>query len=227
MAKKKDDTIVDVAQAYNKTESFFNENGKTITIAILIGLLIGVGIFAVKKFYMEPKHDEAEAQMFKAEQWLIQGKDSLALYGDETGYYGLYDIADEFSSTPTADRANYLIGTYHLQNEEFDDAIEYLSKSSFDDNIAEAIRMGAIGDAMVENGDIEGAISQYGKAISHSANDLTAPMYLKKKGLCSEQNGDYSSALAAYNEIRIEYNNSTEGRDIAKYIARVEALMSN
>lgn len=227
MAKKKDETIVDVAQAYNKTESFFNENGKTITIAILIGLLIGVGIFAVKKFYMEPKHDEAEAQMFKAEQWLINGQDTLALYGDDTGYYGLYDIAEEYSSTPTGDRANYLIGTYHLQNEEFDEAIEYLSLASFDDNIAEAIRLGAIGDAMAENDDLSGAISQYGKAISHSSNELTAPLYLKKKGLCSEQNGDYSSALAAYNEIRIEYNSSAEGRDIAKYIARVEALMQN
>jgi len=224
MAKKKDDTIVDVAQAYSKTESFLNANGKTITTAILIGLLIGIGIFALKKFYFEPQHAEAETEMYKAEIWMSQGKDSLALNGNDE-YLGLYDIADEFSGTPTADRANYLIGAYHLQNEEFDDAIEYLNAASFNDHVAEAVRLGAIGDAMVENGDLEGGIAQYSKAISHSDNDFSSPMYLKKKALCCEQLGDYACALEAFNRIKKEFSSTTEGRDAAKYVARVEAKM--
>ncbi|MEM7162730.1 MAG: hypothetical protein AAF487_09870 [Bacteroidota bacterium] len=225
MAKKKEDTIVDVAQAYSKTESFVNNNGKNISIAILIGILIGLAIFAVNKFYLEPQHFEAEEEMYKAEYWMSQGQDTLALNGDGE-YLGLYDIADEYNGTPTADRANYLIGTYHLQNEEFDEAIEYLSLASFNDNITEAVRLGAIGDAMVELGDLEGGISQYEKAIDYSYNEFSAPMYLKKKGLCCEEIGNYSCALDAYKKIDLDFGTNTEGRDIGKYIARVEAKMA-
>ena len=226
MAKKKDDTIVDVAQAYSKTESFFNENGKTIMIAVGVALLAAVGYALLKNFIWEPKSADASNNVWKAEYYSMQNMDSLALNGDGD-YYGFYDVAEEYSGTESADIANYEIGVKFLQDEEFEDAIEYLSKASFDDEILESIRLGAIGDANIELGNFEEGIQQYEKAISNSKNEATAPLYLFKKGLCCEELEDLECALSAYNRIKIDFHNSVEGRSIAKYIARVEARMAS
>ena len=41
--------------------------------------------------------------------------------------------------------------------------------------------------------------------------------------MLSEKQNDNASALSAYKEIKEKYSQTTEGRDIDKYVARAEA----
>jgi len=85
-----------------------------------------------------------------------------------------------------------------------------------------AVALGATGDAFMEMGEVDKAISYYESAFGHNANDLTTPIYLMKAARAHEEVGDYTDALALYNRIKEEYPNSNEGQQIEKFIARAE-----
>ena len=79
-----------------------------------------------------------------------------------------------------------------------------------------------IGDAYMQLGDYKQAASHYQKAASSKANDFSTPMFLMKEGLALEQAGDYAGALKSYERVNREYPNSSEARDIEKYIERAQ-----
>lgn len=226
MAKKQEDTIVDVAGAYSKTESFFNQYGKTLAIALIAAFALGIIYFLVKTYYLDARADSASAEIWKAQYYLSIDSTQKALNGDDE-YLGFYDIVDEYSGTPSEDIAYYSIGVILLQDGEFEEAIAHLEEASFSDVMLECVRNGAIGDAYIELGDFDNGLSYYDNAINHAANDFTTPIYLKKKGLCLEELEEYEDALEAYQRIEKEYSSSTQGRDIGKYIARAEARLAS
>ena len=80
----------------------------------------------------------------------------------------------------------------------------------------------AIGDAMVNKGEIAASVSYFEEAANISNNIFSAG-YLQKAGICYEELGQFDKALAAYNRIKNEFPNSPEGMEIQKYISRVEA----
>ena len=71
--------------------------------------------------------------------------------------------------------------------------------------------------------DYDKAIEDYLEAVKRSNNDYTAPLYSKKAALAYEMKGDYTNALALYQNIKTQYYASTEASDIDKYIARAQA----
>jgi tetratricopeptide (TPR) repeat protein len=108
-----------------------------------------------------------------------------------------------------------------MQQGDYEQAISYLKSATLDDNIAGAVAKGTIGDAYVELGNYGDAHAWYDKAVSHSANSLTAPLYLMKAALLYEDQGDFKKALTNYNTIKEKYPTSKEAQGIESYIARV------
>jgi TolA-binding protein len=81
-----------------------------------------------------------------------------------------------------------------------------------------------LGDAYVENGEVEKGAKQYLKAARMSKNKLTSPVFFKKAGIAFEELKNYSDAAEAYSNIKNEYPDAQEATDIDKYIARATAL---
>ncbi|MCA1751018.1 MAG: tetratricopeptide repeat protein [Flavobacteriales bacterium] len=143
-----------------------------------------------------------------------------ALVGNES-YYGFEYIADEYSGTQASELAAYYTGIIYMEGGDYERAIYYLDQADLSDEMLGAVSRGAIGDCYVELGDLSKAISYYDKAISHSDNPLTAPVYLKKAALVHEDRGDFDDALAKYRKIKEKYGESNEAKNIESYIARV------
>ena len=59
----------------------------------------------------------------------------------------------------------------------------------------------------------------------YKTNDFSTPLFLLKEGIALEKAGDYAGALKSYEQIDREYPNSSEARDIEKYIERAEMSM--
>lgn len=225
MAKRKtsanDETLVDIVEVKESAESFVEKNQQAIFGGLVALVLIVGGYFAYKYLFQEPKQKEAVEQMYKAQEQFERDSFRLALANPGSGFPGFLDIIDQYSGTPAANAAEYYAGICYLQLGEYDAAIAHLNDFSPSDEVLPITKMGAIGDAYAEKGDLGQALSYYKKAVSAGDNDILTAYYLKKVGMLNEKNGDFSAAKSAYEQIRKDYPNSNEGRDIEKYIARV------
>lgn len=227
MAKKetKEEVIVDVEEVYSKSEQFLEDNQKTIYIAIGVVVAIVAAVVGWNRFYIAPMEKEAQSQMFMAEKYFEMDSFRLALEGDGN-YLGFLDIADDYGMSKAGNLANYYAGICYLHMGAYEDAIEYLGDFDADDNMVSQIAEGAIGDAYMELGNYDKALSQYLEAANDEPNEFRTPIYLMKAGLAAEKAGNYKKAKEAYQKIEKEYPETIEGRNVAKYIARAEAMLA-
>ncbi len=227
MSKKKEsqqDQFESVENALSKTEHYIEENQKSLTIIVLAIIVIVGGYLGYKRFVETPKENEAKSQMWMAEQYFARDSFNLALKGDGN-YLGFLDIVDEYSITKSANLAYYYSGISYLRLGQYENAIEYLKQFESDDKMIAPIAYGAIGDAYMELNNPKDALVFYTKAVNKSENNFTTPIYLMKVAFVHKQNGDFEKALEAYKRIEKDFPNTAEGRQISKYIAKVEVLI--
>lgn len=227
MAKKKthqEDNLQELESALTKTEHFIEENQKPITYAVGAIVLIVVIWLSFTRFYLQPREKEAQSQMFMAESYFEKDSFNLAVNGDGN-YLGFLDIIDDYGMTKSSDLAKYYTGISYLHMGQYEDALDYLKKFKTKDLLLGPIAEGAKGDAKLELGDQEGALKHYKEAYSMNDNELTTPVYMMKAARLLESMDELEDALALYKEIREKYPETTEGRDVNKYIARVEVKL--
>ena len=224
MSKKDNKTVEEsgleaVEVTLSKTERYIEDNKKSLSIIIAVIVIIIGGYLGFKKFIVEPQEKEASEQMFMAEHFFETDSFNLVLNG-RNEYLGVLEIADEYSITKAGNLANYYAGMSYLHLGDFENAIEYLKKFNSDDEIVMTMAIAGIGDANMELGNTEDAISYYAKATERKPNKFVTPMMLMKLGLAYEGNKNFDKALETYEKIQTEYSKSNEGRNIRKYIAR-------
>ncbi len=228
MAKKKKqpshDTVESFEHALTKTEQFIEDNQKSISIALGVIICIVLVYLGYKKLYLAPQQEEAASQMFVAEQYFRNDSFNLALYGDGN-YLGFIDIIEDYGITKPGNLAKYYAGISYLHLGDYEEAIKYLKKFDAETEIIGPVAIGAIGDAYLEMGNPQKALSYYQKAYEKEENMLTTPLYLYKSALIHEENGEYQKALDNYLTIRKEYPKSHQGRRIDKYIANVKVVI--
>lgn len=227
MAKKtqeNEELIVDVQEVYSKTETFIDNNKKTLS-GVVTALIVLIGsYFAYNSFILAPMEEEAQKEMFMAEKYFGLDSMKLAIDGNDQ-FAGFIEIADKYGSTKAGNLANYYLGMAFLKTGEFQFAIDALNQFDSDDEMLGTLAIGAKGDALLELGETEKAASQYEKAANRRDNEFTTPMFLMKAAKTYELAGDYASALDAYKTIEKEYKSSPEGSSIEKYIARAESAV--
>lgn len=211
----------DVQNIMDRVQDKFEENKNYVYIA-LAAVVIIVGSFWWYYSNKEAKTEEANNLIWKQDQNFDVDNFETAINGtaNDVGY--AY-IADEYSGTPAGQIAAYNMGVGYLNMGKYNEAINALEGVSFDDVILGAIAKGATGDAYFELGKVDKAISNYKAAVSHSDNELTVPVYLKKLAIAQEEAGDMKDAISSYQRIKEDYSTSPEARDIEKFIAKLEA----
>ena len=229
MANKKvqdDEVIVDIEEVYSRSEKFIELYKKQITYITGGIIAIVAGYFGYIKLYLEPLESEAQSEMFRAEQYFEKDSLDKAVNGDGVAY-GFIDIIDIYGGTKSANLAHYYLGISYLKQGLYEDAIDELSSFSSSDIMLSSISTGAQGDAYMELGETDAAISQYKDAANTKPNKFTSPIYLLKAGQALESIGDYEGAVDVYNSILEDYPESVEGRDIKKYISRASSFVVN
>ena len=99
-----------------------------------------------------------------------------------------------------------------------------MSDFSSDDVMLSAVALGVIGDAYMELDQPDEALGYYVKAARKNSNEFSTPIYLMKAGKVAEALEDYDVAISYYQEIKDDYSSTQEGREVAKFLARAEAL---
>lgn len=219
----KDEPIVDVEGALSKTELFIEQNKKNLGLVLGAIIVLVGGYFAYKYWYVAGEEEAAQKAMFRAEQYFEKDSLDKAINGDGT-YDGFAAIAENYGLTPSGNLAEYYLGVCYLKKGQFEDAIEHLKAFDGDDMVSPAMAMGAIGDAYMELDNVEEAIVYYMKAAEKNSNKFTTPIFLKKAAMANEEKGNYADAVKLYERIQAEFFETTDGKEMEKYIARAKAL---
>ncbi len=222
--EKTEERIEAVEQVFTRTEQFIEQNQNIILIVVGVIIVVVLGFFGFKRFYLVPKEKEAQGQMFMAEKYFEMDSLSKALNGDGN-YLGFLDIIDEYGITKSANLAQYYAGLCYLRMGQFDNAIEYLKKFDSDDEMAAPMARGAIGDAYMELNETDKAVSYYLDAAEMRENEFTSPMFLMKAAMACEVAGKLDKALEIYRRVKKEYPRSFDAREIDKYISYAEARL--
>ncbi len=229
MAKKKpdhtEDRIEGIEQALSRTELYIEENQKSLTVIVLAIAIIVIGFTLYKRYIVAPKETEAQSQMYVAEQYFEKDSFNLALNGDGNNM-GFLEIIDEYGITKSAKLANYYTGICYLHLGEYKNAIDYLKDFDSKDQIVKNVATGAIGDAYMELGNEKDALSMYLKASKQKKNQFTSPIFMMKAAQVYEGQKEYKKALDLYKDIKKNFPKSAEAKDIDKYIARANILLS-
>ena len=226
MAKKakqtqQDKSLEGIEIALTRTEQFVEDNSKILSYIVLGIIVVVLAFIGFKRLYLSPLEKEASQQMFMAERFFDRDSFNLALNGYGT-YPGFLQIIDDYGITKSANLSNYYAGICYLNMKDFENAIDHLEAFKTDDLLVGSAKYSSLGDAYVELENYDQAVKSYHKGIEKFPNDFTTPILLKKEGLVYEQMGDFQKAVDNYETIQRQYPESTEGKDIAKYIDRAQ-----
>jgi tetratricopeptide (TPR) repeat protein len=223
MANVKEEKDLDINETIDKVENYWEGNKKSISIILGAIILVVGGYFIYTTMIVAPQEKDAEKDMFFAEQYFGMDSMKLALNGDGNKM-GFLQIIENYGSSNSANLAHYYAGICYLKMGDFQNAIDYLEKYDAEDDVTGAIALGGIGDANLELGKKDEALKYYKKAIDWDKNQFTACLYMMKAATVYELNGDYKSAADLYEKIKKDYPNSTEAREVDRYIARANAM---
>lgn len=216
----------------SKTEKWIEKNQKIIFGVVGVVAIAVIAYIFYQKFLAEPNQAEATNEIYQANSYYERAlnatgteKDSLyslALNGN-AGKYGLIDIADKYSGTPTGNIAKYQAGIAFLNTKKYQEAINYLDDFKSDDGMLNALAKGAIGDSFIQLNQQDEAFNYYKQAISASDNDVTAPRFLLKAGVLALTLGKNSEAYDYFTRITEDYKDAPEAAKAKTYKGQAEA----
>lgn len=220
---RKNSENLEITDTINKAEGYVSENKKSISIIGGAILVVILGYFGYTNLIVKPQEENALKEMFMAERYFQQDSVDKAINGDGQ-FPGFLEIIDNYGSSNSANLAHYYLGMCYMKKGQWQSAIEYLSKYDAEDDITGALALGAIGDANMELGNKDEAEKFYLKAIDWDENQFTSAIFLMKAASVKELKNDYKGAVELYERIKKDYPQSTEARDIERYIVRANNL---
>ncbi len=221
--QKEEKQNLEMGDVINRSEEFIEKNKKIIGIVIAVIVVVVLAVFGIKKWYVEPRNNEAQEDMFAAVNLFEMQDYDKALNGDDN-FVGFLDIIDMYGSTKAGNLARYYAGICELRLGKYDDAIDHFKSYSGKDVYSEPLAIMLEGDAYAETEDYDNAVKKYCKAAEKNPDFIVAPTALYKAGLVYIKLGDGKKAVEVFNKIKTQYPESTESQEADKYISYAENM---
>ena len=211
-------------------EAFAMKYRKAIIIAVAAIIIAVVGGFLYQAYVAQPREDKASTALAKGQEYFDAEQFDKALKGDGTGYMGLLNIINDYSSTDAANLANLYAGLCYANLNKWNDAVKYLDAySPADDAMVSPAAIAALGNAYAHINQLDKAIDNLEKAAEMAdkqakdgANNSIAPTFYLQAGILLESQGKKDKALELYKKIKANYVNAqlVQSQEIEKYIER-------
>jgi TolA-binding protein len=211
-----------LAERIGRGEAFLKKNSR-ILAGVMIAAVILIGGILFFQINNQNKNEKAQEEMFQAVYFYEQDSIDFALNGDGINK-GFLTIVEDYPRTDAANLSHFYIGSIYLSERKFAEALTHLEEFSSDDYLVQAKAYSLIGDANLELGNMDKAISNYTKAARTNENKFTTPKYLTKLAVAQEEAGKIADAIATYGEIEEKYFESFEYSAARKHKARLEGL---
>ena len=160
-----------LGEAMNKTEFFFEKNGRMLSYVFLGLLVLAALVFGYRALVVSPRAEKA-AEMIAEAQYRFEDQNAdyaLALEGDANGA-GFLEVIEKYGSTPSGNLAKHYAGICYLKAGDLENAAEFLARYSPVKGIPGALinaqNYGLQGDIAVERKDYAKAVKFYDKAVA-------------------------------------------------------------
>ena len=231
MANKKQQEVLEVNEALNKSEAFFIKHKKRIIAAVILVLACIAGIFAYNAI-TGPREEKASTALALGQEYFNMEQFDKALNGDGANYAGFLKIASDYSSTKAGNLANLYAGLCYANLDKWEEAVKYLDQySPADDAMVSPAAVAALGNAYAHVNQLDKAISTLTKAADmadkrgyEGVNNSIAPTFRLQAATLLEEQGRKEEALKIYQSIKEKYVNSAlvQSQEIDKYISRLQ-----
>src|SRR5438270_8632229 len=209
-----DDTI-------SQMQGYWKKYSKSAAIIIAAAVLIFGGWFAYNAWFVQPKEEQAEKAIYKAQQYFAEDSSYKVLHGDGINK-GVLAVMTNYSGTKTATLAKFYAGVSYLKLGKFKEAVDYLKDFTTDSKPVQMKAYGCLGDAYSELNKKSEAIDAYKKAAAaFEADETNSAEYLFRAALLSEVNGNNKEALDLYKQLKDKYPSTMRGAQADKYIYRL------
>ncbi|MEM9417229.1 MAG: tetratricopeptide repeat protein, partial [Bacteroidota bacterium] len=175
------------------------------------------------KRYQRQQNEAAQSEMFQAVYYFEQEAFDKALNGDGV-FSGLLDIAKTYRFTQAANLAHFYIGVSYMHQQDYEKAIQHLTKFRSKDFLLQARAWALVGDAYTEQKDYQAGATYYSKAAAYKPNKAFTPTYLTKAALAYEAAENLDAARGCYQRIVQEFPDASQYGIAVKHLARLEAL---
>ena len=200
----------------DKIKTWLNTQNKTLVYGIGAVIVALLGYIGYQFLYQMPREKEGLSAIYKTQE--LFDVDSFSLVLKEAP-----KLADKFSGTKAGELAAYYAGASYLYTGDYKNAILFLDKVSFDDQIMKYQAIGLLGDAQVENKDLDAGLKNYLKAAKGAENEFSALWFYKKAARVYEKKNEWKEALDIYEKLKKDYSENDGTQEIEKFITRAKA----
>ncbi len=220
MTKKQEDIKTDaLVTGYANTLDFYHTHTRLVYIVLgtMVGLIVLFGGWSV---YSSNQEKEAQAFFVDAESALIKRNYAAALNGDGVNNIGFLAIAKDFRFTETGNLANFYAAVSASQLNEFDTALEFITKFDAPKGVMGVGAIGLHGSILESMGQFDKAAVLYKKAAEWDKNESTTPVYLLKAANAALKAGNTKDALRFADEVITRYSASSSAAQASQIKSR-------
>lgn len=200
----------------DKIKVWLNAQNKMLVFGVSAAVVAVLGFFAYQYLYKMPREKEGLAAIYKTQE--LFDSDSFRLVLKDAP-----KLAEKFSGTKAGELAEYMTGVSYLYTGNYKKAQEFLEGVDFNDQIMKFQAIGLLGDAQVENKDLEAGLKNYLKAAKGAENEFSIIWWSKKAARIYEKKNEWKQALDIYEDLKKDYKENEGMQDIDKFIARAQA----
>src|SRR3954464_5272791 len=111
--------------AATRMQGYWKKYAKLAAIIIAAAVIIFGGWFAYNSWVVQPKEEQAEKAIYKAQQYFAEDSSYKVLHGDGANK-GVLSVISNYDGTKTAKLAKYYAGVSYLKLGKFNEAVSYL-----------------------------------------------------------------------------------------------------
>jgi TolA-binding protein len=200
----------------------FFESNRRLVYSIFGVIIVFVAVSLYYSQMQGSKNLEATSEMAEAIRRFEAGEFAAALDGD-ISFKGLLEVIDDYGSTDAGNLARFYAASALFQEDEYDRALTFFEDFKKDANYLGASAIAGEAAVYEVKGDFDRAAKLYLRAANLLHSVVVAPDYLLNAGRAFENAGDATSAKRAYEQIKEDYPDAPQARDIDFYIGRASA----
>lgn len=197
MSNKSEDLGTDPVMEFLENAKIAIENNKNTILSVAVAIAIAMAGYSGFSYMKNKKLETAREAFGSASSLAITNQPDKAIEA-------LTSVMDEFPGTVFETYSSFMIGNLLLQKEKYDEAEEFLQKSSKAGNSVSFVKgesLEALGTCREAVGDDQGAIEYYGKALKEESAKHRYPSIKWKLALLEKKLGNKDVALKYCDEI--------------------------